>query len=146
MTKTTLVVGLDGSPAGERALAFAKERAQALKDCTILICYVVEWSPWTFHTPEENEERHGRRKEETRIAHERIVDPAMKTAKAEGYKVEGHVSHGDAAEILNRIARENSAAQIIIGRVGARGLAERVFGGVSGRLIAASSVPVTIVP
>ncbi len=143
---TKLVVGLDGSPAGERALQFAKERAKALGDCAIVLCYVVEWSPWSFQTPEENEQRHARRSEEIKLAHERILDPAAKAAKAEGFSVEDHVAHGDAAEVLNRLAREHGAAQIIIGRVGAKGMIERVFGGVSGRLIASAEVPVTIVP
>ena len=110
------------------------------------MCYVVEWSPWTFQTPEENEERHMRREEEIKRAHERILDPAARAARDEGLAVEDHVAHGDAAEILNRIADERGAEQIIIGRVGAYGLRERVFGGVSGRLVATATVPVTIVP
>lgn len=146
MTTATLVVGLDGSPASERVLAFAKKRAKAGTDCTIVMCYVVEWSPWAFQTPEENEERHMRREEEIKRAHERILDPAVRTAREEGLTVEDHVAHGDAAEILSRVARERDADQIIIGRVGAQGLKERVFGGVSGRLVASATVPVTIVP
>ena len=146
MTQTTLVVGLDGSPAAERVLAFAKQRARALKDSTIILCFVVEWSPFTFQTPEENEERHARREQEIAQAHERVLDPAVRMAQEEGFTVEGHVSHGDAAEILNRCAKDRTAAEIIIGRVGGSGLKERIFGGVSGRLIATASVPVTIVP
>lgn len=146
MAETTLVVGLDGSPAGERVLAFARERANALDACRIIICYVVEWSPWTFQTAEENETRHSRRQEEVKVAHERIVDPAVTSMQKEGFTVTGHVAHGDAAEVLNRVARDKGASQIIIGRVGVQGMVERVFGGVSGRLIASASVPVTIVP
>ncbi|MCK0167409.1 universal stress protein [Jannaschia sp. S6380] len=146
MADITLVVGLDGSPAGERVLTFARERASALEACRIIICYVVEWSPWTFQTAEENESRHARRKEEVKTAHERIVDPAVTSMQAEGLTVTGHVAHGDAAEILNRLAHDKGATQIIIGRVGVQGMVERVFGGVSGRLIASAAVPVTIVP
>ena len=143
---TTLVVGLDGSPTGEKALAFAKEHARALGDCAILICFVIEWSPFTFQTPEENEQRHRRREEEIALARERVVDPAVRKARKDGCTVEDHVAHGDAAEILARVAKARGAAQIVIGRVESRGLADRLFGGVSGRLIAASSVPVTIGP
>lgn len=146
MTATTLVVGLDGSPAGERALSFAKEQAKAMNICTIVICYVVEWSPYTFQTPEENEERHIRREQEIKRAHERILDPVAKATRAEGYNVEDHVAHGDVADVLDRIARERGASHIIVGRVGTKGLIERVFGGVSGRLVATATVPVTIVP
>ncbi|SFP16124.1 universal stress protein [Tranquillimonas alkanivorans] len=143
---TTLVVGLDGGPTGQKALDFAKDRARALGDCLILICYVIEWSPYTFQTPEENEQRHQRREEEIALAHERVVDPAAKAARDEGFTVEDHVAHGDAAEILDRLARTRGATQIIIGRVATKGMMERLFGGVSARLIATSSVPVTIVP
>ena len=146
MTTTRLVVGIDGSPASERTLAFARDRAKALDDCSIVLCYVVEWSPWTFQTAEENEQRHARRVEETRLARERIVDPAVRALRGEGLDVEDHVSHGDAAEVLNRVADERGASQIVIGRVGAQNMIERVFGGVSDLLIATASVPVTIVP
>jgi nucleotide-binding universal stress UspA family protein len=146
MTATTLVVGLDGSPAGERALGFAKQQAIAMNICTIVVCYVVEWSPYSFQTPEENEVRHARRDEEIKQAHERVLDPVVTAMRAEGFNAEDHVAHGDVAEVLDRVARERGAAHIIIGRVGTGGLIERVFGGVSGRLVATATVPVTIVP
>ena len=56
------------------------------------------------------------------------------------------VRHGDAAEILDNLAKELGAEQIIVGRVGARGLKDRMFGSVSGRLVASAAVPVTIIP
>lgn len=146
MSKTTFVVGLDGSDAGARALAFAKDRARAVGDCTILICYVIEWSPFSFQTPEENEQRHKRREEEIAMARERVLDPALEQAKADGFDVAGIVRHGDVADILEALARERGAKQIIIGRVGTRGLKARIFGGVAGRLVATATVPVTIIP
>ncbi len=146
MSKTTIVVGLDGSEAGARALAFAKDQAKANGNCTIAICYVIEWSPFSFETPEENEQRHKRREEELKLAHERVLDPAVDQTKSEGFEVVGIVKHGDAADILDATAKKHDAVQIVVGRVGARGLKERVFGGVTGRLAASASVPVTIIP
>ncbi len=146
MSATTLVVGLDGSAAGERALDFAKRQARAMESGRIVICYVIEWSPYSFQTPEENEQRHARREEEIGLARERVLDPAVEATRGEGFEVEGVVRHGDAAEILDRLAGERGAAQIVVGRVGQRGLKDRIFGGVSGRLIAAADVPVTIIP
>ncbi|MEJ6405020.1 universal stress protein [Yoonia sp. 2307UL14-13] len=146
MSKTVYVVGLDGSDAGERALDFAKARAKADGNCEIIICYVIEWSPFSFQTAEENEQRHKRREEEISMALSRVIEPASKAAASEGFTVEGVVKHGDAAEILDDLAKKHGAAQIIVGRVGARGLRERVFGGVAGRLVATASVPVTIIP
>ena len=146
MSKTTFVVGIDGSDAGERALAFAKTRAKAGDDCTIALCYVIEWSPFSFQTPEENEQRHNRREEEISMAHSRVLGPAVDATKKDGCAVTAIVKHGDAAEILDGLAKQLGAEQIIVGRVGARGLKERVFGGVTGRLVASASVPVTIIP
>jgi len=146
MTKSTIVVGLDGSDAGVRALEFAKAQAKQIGDCAIAICYVIEWSPFSFQTPEENDQRHKRREEELAQARERVVDPAVRETEAAGHTVEGIIRHGDVADILDDIATERKATQIVVGRVGVRGLKERLFGGVTGRLVAASNVPVTIIP
>ena len=146
MSSTDLVVGLDGSPASERVLAFAKRQARAMEGARIVLCYVIEWSPFSFQTAEENEQRHRRREEEIATARERVLDPALAAMRGEGFDVEGVVRHGDVAEILDALAEERGAAQIIVGRVGARGLKDRVFGGVSGRLVATADVPVTIIP
>lgn len=77
MSKTTIIVGLDGSDAGKRALDFAKTRAKLIGDCRIMLVYVIEWSPFSFQTAEENEKRHARREEELNLAHEGVVGPAV---------------------------------------------------------------------
>lgn len=146
MSQTTLIVGLDGSDAGKRVLDFAKTRAKLIGNCQIVLVYVIEWSPFSFQTAEENEKRHVRREEELVLARERILTPALEAAESEGLTVEGIVLHGDVADILESLAKKHDASQIIVGRVGQRGLKERLFGGVTGRLVAASSVPITIIP
>jgi len=57
------VVGYDGSEAAQRALDFAIDRAAA-QGGSVLIAHVLEWSPYSFLTPNELEERHKRRREE----------------------------------------------------------------------------------
>ena len=146
MSKNKLVVGLDGSPSGENALAYAKTQAKLIGDCEIMLCFVIEWSPFSFQTPEENEMRHKRREEEIATAKERVIDPAVAATKKDGVAASSLVRHGDAADILDDLATANGALQIIVGRTGARGLKERIFGGVTGRLVATSQVPVTIIP
>jgi nucleotide-binding universal stress UspA family protein len=146
MSQTTLIVGLDGSDAGARVLEFAKTRAKLIGDCRIVLVYVIEWSPFSFQTAEENDKRHARREEELQLAQERILAPSIVATQEEGLTVEGIVRHGDVADILESLAKKNNASQIIVGRVGHRGLKERLFGGVTGRLVAASSVPITIIP
>lgn len=145
MAGTGLIVGIDGSEAGERALTFARQRAKA-SGAGLTVVFVIEWSPFTFQTPEENEERHKRREEELAVAHERVLDPAVSSLTADGFVAEGVVRHGDAAEILEAVAEERSAEEIVVGRTAGRRLRDHFFGSVSSRLAAVSSVPVTIVP
>ena len=146
MAGTGLIVGIDGSEAGAKALAFAKARLKEMPGSALSIVYVIEWSPFTFQTPEENAERHKRREEELAIAHERVLDPAVADATSEGFEVEGIVRHGDAADILEAIAVEKGASEIIVGRSAGRRVRDHFFGSVSSRLAAISTVPVTIVP
>ena len=146
MKTSTIVVGLDGGESGNRALEFATTQAKLIGDCTLKLVYVIEWSPFSFQTPEENEQRHKRREEELALARERIMEPAINRAEKSGISVDGIVKHGDVADILDDIAKKNKAQQIVVGRVGVRGLKERMFGGVTGRLAVASSVPITIIP
>jgi nucleotide-binding universal stress UspA family protein len=143
---TCIVVGLDGSAPGEKALGYAKRLAQLIGDCELILAHVVEWTPYSFHTPEELEERHVRREQEIEQARAHVLEPAAQAARAEGCQVRTEVRHGDAAEMLEAIAVDNHAAQIIIGRTGHRGLRERVFGGIPGKLVAAVTVPVTVIP
>lgn len=146
MAGTGLIVGIDGTDAGQRALAFAKGRAKDEPDAALTIVYVIEWSPFTFQTPEENEQRHVRREQELALAHERVLDPAVATTQSEGFTVEGLVRHGNAAQILESVAVERNAAQIIVGRSTGRRLKDHFLGSVSSRLATMSTVPTTIVP
>ena len=143
---TCIVVGLDGSPQGEKALAHAKRLARLIGECELVLVYVIEWTPYSFHNAEELAERHRRREQEIGQARDYVLKPAVTAAEAEAFQVLPIVRHGDAADILEAVAIEHGAAQIVIGRTGARNFRERLFGGVAGRLIAAASVPVTIIP
>lgn len=142
---TSLIVGLDGSGSGERALAHAKRLAGLIGDCTIELIYVIEWSPFSFHTPEENASRHKRREEEIAMANERIIDPALAALKKDGFTANGRVRHGDASEILNAAAVEENADQIIVARSSEGGFAQKIFGSVTANLVMSASVPVTVV-
>ena len=100
MSKATIIVGLDGGEAGNRALTFACGQAKLIGDCALKLVYVIEWSPFSFQTSEENEQRHKRREEELSQARTRIMDPAVKEVTDSGLAVEGIVRHGDVADIL----------------------------------------------
>lgn len=141
----TIVVGYDGSDASQRALDFAVSRAKAQGD-RILIAHVLEWSPYSFLTPTELEERHKRRGEELERAKSAIIDPVVKKVEAEGIPVTTVMKYGHIAETICQIAEDEGAALIFIGRMGHSGLSSRIFGSVAGSLAQVAPVPVTIVP
>ena len=140
-----IVVGLDGTDTGERALAFAKTLASRMDACELLAIYVIEWSPFTFQTPEENAMRHKRREEEIDLALSRIVDPAVADLKKAGFKASGLVRHGDVAETINALAVENGGTQIVVGRSSTGGFSKRIFGSSTQNLVMHADVPVTVV-
>jgi len=142
---TKLVIGLDGHGSGERALAYAQRQANLIGDCEVIVAYVVEWSPYSFQTAEENAERHKRREEEITTAMSRVVDPAVAKLTDAGMNARGIVRHGDVADTLNDISKENSADQIIVGRSSEGGFAKRIFGSATSNLVMTASVPVTVV-
>ncbi len=140
-----IVVGCCGESADERSLAYAKRMANLIGDCEVTLSFVIEWSPFTFQTPEENARRHKRRQEEIEIAEERILKPLVANMESAGVKTTSMVRHGDVAEILNAIAVEKGAEQLIVARASKIGLSGRIFGSVASKLGASASVPVTIV-
>ncbi len=140
-----IAIGLDGTDTGERVLEFAKNLATRLGDCELLAIYVIEWSPYAFQTPEENEQRHKRREEEIEVAMSRIVTPAVTALQKAGFKASGLVRHGDVAETLNALTVENGGSQIIVGRSTADGFTKRIFGSSTQNLVMHADVPVTVI-
>ena len=141
-----IVVGVDGEGTGDRALDYAKELAGAIGDCELLVVYVIEWSPYSFNTPEENEQRHKRREEEIASAQASVIEPTLASLKEAGVAAEGVVRHGNVADVLIEIAAQRNAVQIVVGRVGASGLKSLIFGSVTSKLVQVADVPVTVVP
>ncbi len=140
-----LIVGLDGTGSGERAVAYAKKLANLIGDSELLLVYVIEWSPYTFQTPEENEKRHKRREEEIQMAMKRIINPAISSLQSDGIAARGIVKHGDVADLLNKVAVKEAADQIVVARSSESGVKSRVFGTSTANLVMHASVPVTVV-
>lgn len=139
------IVGFDGSGAAQRALDFAAERATATNG-SVVIAHVLEWSPYSFLTPSEIEERHVRRKEEMARAEGAILAPALDRVKAMGVEATSVIRYGHIAETLSKLATSEGATQLILGRDGQSSFGARVFGSVAGSLVQISPVPCTIVP
>ena len=144
MTKKILVA-VDGSETGKRAIAFA---GQAAKDSgsSVVLAYVIDWSPYSFHTAEELAERHKRRESEISRAEESVLAPEASALRAENIDVETVVRHGHIGETLSDIGREHGVSQVFIGRRGESKMHTMLFGSVTAALIQTSSVPVTVIP
>jgi len=141
----SFLIGVDGSAGSRRAVEFAAAQAKAA-GARVVAAHVIEWSPFTFNTPEENEQRHRRREEELARAHTQVLDPLVSELKATGLEVEGVVRHGHAAEVLAGLAKELGAGQIFVGRRGQSTITSLLFGSVAGTLVQIAPVPVTVVP
>lgn len=140
-----IVVGYDGSDSAKAALSFATDLAKSLGG-SIVVAHVLEWSPYSFLTPTELEERHKRRGEELARAEAAILAPAVESLKDSKLHIDTVLRYGNIATTLGEIAVESGANQIVIGRNGEPGLTSRVFGSAAVTLAQAAPVPVTIVP
>ena len=138
------VVAFDEDDGSRRALDFAIQRAK-MGNAEIRLAHVLAWSPYSFLTPEELEERHKRRGEELARASKGIA-PVVEEIRGKGVAAEAVVRYGNVAETLCSLAKELNAVQIFVGRAGSTTLADRVFGSVPGALVQAAPVPVTVVP
>mgnify|MGYP000129670602 CR=1 FL=1 len=141
----TFVVAVDGSPGSERALQKAIDMGKD-RGVTLVLTHVIEWSAFSFHTPEELAERHKRREEELERANAAILAPSEKIAKAAGLACESLVLHGHPAETLVKVASDKGAENIFIGRKGQSKMGSLLFGSVAGSLVQISPVSVTVVP
>ncbi len=140
------VVAVDGSESAERAAEYAE--SVALK-CGggLLLVHVIDWSQFSFLTPEELAERHKHKEEEIRNARERVLEPLAEKLRKNGVPVHVEALHGNPAREINRIVEERKATHIVAGRQGQTGsLLERLFGGVASSLVQTARVPITLVP
>ena len=141
----TFVVAVDGSPGSDRALQKAMDMGKG-RDVILALTHVIEWSAFSFHTPEELAERHKRREEELERANNAILGPSEKIAKDSGFNCETIVLHGHPAETLVKVASDKGADNIFIGRKGQSKMGSLLFGSVAGSLVQISPVAVTVVP
>jgi nucleotide-binding universal stress UspA family protein len=140
-----IMVGVDCSECGDRAVEFAAGLART-SGSGLFVAHVIEWSPYSFSTVQENAERHKRREEEIHRAHEEIIDPIVAKLKSEGLDAKGLVHHGHVADTLNTLAKSNGVTNIVVGRQGTSKLKAHVFGSVGSRLVQSAECAVTVVP
>ncbi len=139
------LVGLDGSECGERAVAAALHQAQVSQG-SVVLSYVIPWSPFTFSTAEENALRHKRREEELARAAELLLIPEQQRFEAVGISCEIVARHGHPAKTLVQLAREYEVSMIVVGVIGDTPLKSRFLGGTASTLIQIATCPVLVVP
>jgi nucleotide-binding universal stress UspA family protein len=139
------VIGIDGSKGCIRAAEYAAEHA-VKANASIKLLHVLQWSPYSFLTPEELGERHKRRSEELHRAQTALIEPMIKRLATEGLTVEGEARYGEIAEVIHNYSEEVGATHAFLGRHGDSGLMTRIFGSVPAALIQVSTIPVTVVP
>ena len=140
-----ILVALDGSEGGKRALQAAVTQAR-LTEASLVLTYVIDWTPYSFHTPEELAERHQRRESEIERANSSVLAGEVAAVEAQGVAVETEVRHGRIAETLVDMAKEFNVSQVYIGRRGESRMHTMIFGSVTAALIQTTEVPVTVVP
>jgi nucleotide-binding universal stress UspA family protein len=145
MTKDVFLVAFEDKEHSERVLSYAISRAQ--KDgASILLAHILQWSPYTFLTPEELAERHKRRQEEMERAQTAILDGAVAKVQAAGIEVTTALRYGGVVELIAEMATGSGASMIFVGRSGSGSIAARVFGSVPIGLAQIAPVPTVIVP
>ena len=139
------IIAIDESESSFHAAEFAVSIAKST-DVSIHLIHVLEWSPYSFLTPSELEERHKRRGEELERANSAIVSPMIKKLENTKHKITGEVRYGAVAETIAKYCEEIKGDQIFIARSGDSQISTRIFGSVPSTLIQIAKVPVTVVP
>lgn len=145
MSQKSLVVGFDSSEQSRFALDFAKVLAHKY-DAKLNLLHVIDWSPFEFHTWEENEAQSKVRKDEIKRDREKLFPPILDELKAADIEAERFVLFGHPAEMLADFAEEHQALAIVVGRRGQSRLKRVLFGSVASALIGETRTPVVIVP
>jgi len=139
------IVACDGSSGSGRALKFAIDQAKK-SGASLLLVHVLEWSPYSFLTPEELEERHKRRSDELKRAESALVEPLIEAVSSEGVEASSIIRYGHVTETLSEVALQEEASQMFIGRTGQSSLTRIVFGSVAVSMAQIAPIPCTIVP
>jgi len=112
----------------------------------MVLVHVIQWSPFSFNTPTENEHRHAQKAAEITAANEQVVDPLADLVREAGVPLEIVVIHGDPVDMIIKIAEERHSDHIILGRTGDSRVRQAIFGSTPAHLMQESPVPVTVVP
>ena len=143
----SILVGADRSEGSRRALAFALQRAK-VNQWEVTLAHVIQWSPYSFPTLEDNETRPVVMKEAIERAQAEILDPLLSWAREAFPDIEiaTEIRHGKPSEVLADLAYAKEHDMIFVGRTGDANLRVAIFGSTANRLAQHAPVPVVVVP
>ena len=143
MTRRQIVLGLDGSAGAAAALDWCLEYAPLL-DAEIIAVHVLDFGPQYFvpATVAALQPPIG----EVRAAHREMLEKWVQVLRDAGVEHRTKLATGQPAEALEKIATEQNAELIVVGRRGHGGFAELLLGSVPHALAHHAHKPVVIVP
>ncbi|MCQ0987876.1 universal stress protein [Jiella marina] len=143
MANELFIVAYDG--VDRDVVDYAAVRAKA-SGASLHIVHVLHWSPYSFLTPQELEERKMRRREELERARSTLLDPLVAELKGGGLSVDCEIRFGSPTELILEVAKTRQASLIFVGRSGKSSIENKIFGSVTLGLAQAAPVPTVIVP
>jgi len=137
MTMNTIVVGLDGSPQSDKALAAAVDIAR-MRGASLKIIHAYHTMPNSFMR--ESHEDLARFRKEAQVS---VEEHLAKAPSMEGLKVEVETAPGSAAQVL--IEASKDAELLVVGTRGLGGFEGLLLGSVSTKCVHHASCPVLVV-
>lgn len=134
-----IVVGFDASPAAVRAARLATEIARGAH-ARLWLVFAQQVDPRLAEPRTEEEVSTPVR------AARKAMETLVQEARAAGVPAEALVREGDPAAVILRSAKELEAGMLFVGTRGLGGAARVLLGSVSSRIVAESTLPVTVVP
>ncbi|MEV0970854.1 universal stress protein [Microtetraspora glauca] len=133
----TVLVGYDGSPAGELALRWAVEEAR-LRGLPLTVCHAWHW-PYPFRPPEEDTLN------TLRSIGEAVAEEGVRKARslAEGLDVRRHLKQGWAPSVLLEASRD--ASVIVLGARGHGGFDDVTVGSTAVQVPSRADRPVIVI-
>jgi nucleotide-binding universal stress UspA family protein len=138
----TIVVGVDGSEHGERALDWAIEEAK-LRGARLVLLSAWHVPASVYGAPGFAPQLDGRMDKPFEDVAEEVADAAAKRAREAGAEAEPSVRQGQAAEVL--IDASGDADLLVVGSRGHGGFAGLLLGSVSAQCAHHAKSPVLIV-
>jgi nucleotide-binding universal stress UspA family protein len=140
-----ILVGVDGSECGQRAVKLAGELAKATGAKLTLVHVTPSWQvpPEVSMPPEYTQLVQLNRREEG----ERLLEQSRSQCRAEsGVVAESLVLEGNPAREMNQAAQQLKADLIVVGSRGMGPFSRLLLGSTSTKLVHLAAIPVTVVP